>query len=143
MTQIQEKIDSVILGLKRRPGLEGVRFVREYGTANIETPVRGMLAVVSISQITREKGCIGGYLSSTEKGESYTAKAEICLYAPSSENGSGLSGVIGEILAGLEDADAGHIITDAAASPIEFDANINAIMRRVTFCAAFSLCGEV
>ncbi len=142
MTLIQQKIDNIILRLKQRPELERVRFVREYGTANIETPLRGMLAVVSLSQITREKGCIGGYLSSSVKGGRYSAKAEISLYAPADENGSGLSEVIGEIIAGLEDADSEHIITDATASPIEFDANINAIFRRVTFGIAFYLCGE-
>ena len=49
MIQIQQQIDSVIMGLKQRGALSEVRFVRGYGTEKIETPVRGMLAVVSIN----------------------------------------------------------------------------------------------
>ena len=142
MIRIQQQIDSVIMGLKQRGTLADVRFVREYGLEKTETPVRGMLAVVGISQITREKGFFGGRLSSSVTGERYSVKAEIRVYAPASENGTGLSGVVSEIVAGLEAADSGHIITGVSASPIGFDPNINSIFRKIEFDAAFCLSGE-
>lgn len=142
MIQIQQQIDSVIMGLKQRGALSEVRFVREYSTEKIETPVRGMLAVVGITQITRENGFFGGRLSSSVSGERYSVKAEIRVYAPASENGTGLSCVVSELLAILEDADSGHIITGVSASPIEFDPNTNAVFRKVEFNAAFCLSGE-
>ncbi len=142
MIQIQQQIDSVIMGLKQRGALSEVRFVRGYGTEKIETPVRGMLAVVSITQITRENGFFGGRLSSSVSGERYSVKAEICVYAPASENGTGLSGVVSELLSSLEAADSGHIITGVSASPIEFDPNINSVFRKIEFDASFCLSGE-
>ena len=137
MTEIRRRLDAIVRGLKEREALAQVRFVREYAGANIETPVRGLLAAVCIVGEEREKGFIGGYLTSAHRGESYAAKAEIRVYAPRSENGSGLSDAVSRLMAGLDVADEEHIITELGASSIEFDANLNAIFRTVSF----SRCG--
>ena len=142
MTEIQRRIDRLVLRLKRQHALADVRFVREYGSERVETPVRGMLAVVSLVTAAREKGYIGGFLSSSVRGESYEAKAEIRVYAPQSENGSGLSELVSELLIGLKTADEEGIITEENASSIEFDPEMNAIYRTVTFSLAFCICEE-
>ncbi len=142
MTQIQRQIDTLIIRLKRMDALSDVRFVREYGSGNIETPVRGMTAVVGITQTTREKGYIGGFLSSSVRGETYGAKAEIRLYAPANENGEGLSELVAKLMAGLEAADEEHLITKVHASSIEFDPNTNSVFRKVEFEMEFCLCEE-
>ena len=98
--------------------------------------------MVGINQITRENGFFGGRLSSSVSGERYSVRAEIRVYAPASENGTGLSGVVSELIASLESADSEHIITGASASPIEFDPNINAVFRKIEFGASFCLCRE-
>lgn len=142
MTQIRRQIDTLIIRLKRIDALSDVRFVREYGCDAIETPVRSMTAVVGITQTNREKGYIGGYLSSSVRGETYGAKVEICLYAPADENGSGLSELVSQLMAGLIAVDEEHLITNVRASSIEFDPNTNSVFRKVEFEMEFCLCEE-
>lgn len=142
MTQIRRLVDRLIIRLKQKAAFTGVRFVREYGNDSMETPVRGHVAVVGIKKTSREKGYIGGYLSSSVKGETYGAQAEIRIYAPADENGSGLSELVCELMAGLEEADEERVITDISASSIEFDTDVNAIFRRVEFSMEFCLCEE-
>lgn len=142
MTQIRRQIDRLIIRLKQQAALQNVRFVREYGGEPVETPIRGMLAAVSIVKTARETGYIGGLLNSSLRGESYSAEVEILVYAPQGENGNGLSELVSEILSGLEKADGEGLITKAAASSIEFDPNLNTVFRRLGFTMEFCLCEE-
>ena len=142
MTQIRRQIDRLIIRLKQQAALQGVRFVREYGSEPVETPVRGMLAAVGIVKTARETGFFGGLINSSLRGESYSAEVEIRVYAPQGENGSGLSELVSELLAGLERADEEKLITGAAASSIEFDPNLNTVFRRLSFTMEFVLCEE-
>lgn len=143
MTQIQNQIDRIIYKLKERAAFEQVRFVREFDTEPVETPIRSITAVVGILQTAREKGYLGGYLSSFVKGERYSSKAEIRVYAPADENGSGLSEIVSEMLGALSEADEEKIITEACASSIEFDPDLNAVFRRIEFEIDFFVSGEV
>ena len=93
--------------------------------------------------MSTEKSYIGGYLSPSIKGESYNAGVEIRVYAPATENGSGLSEIVSEILLGLKTADAEKTITHSEAASIEFDPDMNAIYRTVSFNMEFCLCEEV
>lgn len=142
MNQIEKQVDQIIAGLKLIDKLKPVRFVREYGSHNVENPISGLLAVVSVTDTTLSKSYIGGYLSSAVKGESYAAKVEIRVYAPATENGSGLSEIVSELLAGLKKADSQKIIVEADVSPIAFDPDMNAIYRIVHFGIEFCLCEE-
>lgn len=142
MNQIEKQVDRIIAGLKLNESLKSVRFVREYGSHNIENPVSGLLAVVSVTDTSLSKSYIGGYLSSTVKGDSYSAKIEIRVYAPATENGNGLSEIVSEILTGLKKADSQKIIVESDASPIAFDPDMNAIFRIVHFSMEFCLCEE-
>ena len=143
MNQIEKHVDRVIAGLKLIEALKPVRFVREYGSHNTEMPIKGLLAVVSITDTSLSKSYIGGYLSSSVKGEQYEAKGEIRVYAPATENGSGLSEIVTEILAGIKKADSQKIISETSASSIAFDPDMNAIYRTVHFSIDFCLCEEV
>ena len=143
MTQIQPCVDRIVDRLKMNDAFCGVRFIREYGNVSIETPVRGLLAVVGITNTSRKKGYIGGYLSSSVRGETYVATAEIRVYAPADENGSGLSELVFELMTAIEAADAEKIVTSVSASSIEFDPDVNAVFRKVEFKLEFCLCGEV
>ena len=142
MDRIQRQIDALVVRLKHQDAMAGIRFVREYANAEVETPVRGLLAVVCIVGTSREKGYIGGYLTSSVRGEAYSAHVEIRVYAPQSENGSGLSEAVSELLEGLKEADEERIITAASAASIEFDPDTNAIFRKVDLTIAFCLCEE-
>ena len=142
MDRIQRQIDALVVRLKHQDAMAGIRFVREYASAEVETPVRGLLAVVCIVGTSREKGYIGGYLTSSVRGEAYSAHVEIRVYAPQSENGSGLSEAVSELMEGLKEADEEKIITAASASSIEFDPDTNAIFRKVDLTIAFCLCEE-
>ena len=120
MIEIRRQTDRIVRRLKRRARLAHVRFVREYAAERAEMP-------------------LGGYLSSSERGERYSVKAEIRVYAPPGENGTGLSELVGCLLEDLETADEEQVITGAAAGSIEFDPDWNAVFRRVQFDMAFCL----
>ncbi len=142
MNQIEKQVDRIIAGLKVIDSLKSLRFVREYGNHTAENPINSTIAVVSVTDTALSKSYIGGYLSSAVKGEQYTARAEIRVYAPADENGSGLSETVSELLTGLKKADSEKIITEANASPIAFDPDMNAIYRTVEFVIEFCLCEE-
>ncbi len=142
MNQIEKQVDRIIAGLKIIDELKPLRFVREYGSHTVETPIKGFLAVVSVKDTSLSKSFIGGYMSSSVKGDEYTAHVEIRVYAPATENGSGLSELVSEILTGLKKADAEKIIVESNASPIAFDPDMNAIYRTVDFAIEFCLCEE-
>lgn len=143
MNRVEKQLDRIVAGLKLIDALKPVRFVREYGSHTAETPVRGFLAVVSVTDMSASKSYIGGYLSSSIKGEQFAAKAQIRVYAPADGNGSGLSEIVSELLLGLKTADAEKVITASGAKPIEFDPDMNAIFRTVEFELEFCLCEEV
>lgn len=142
MNQFEKQTDRIIAGLKILEELKAVRFVREYGSHDVETPIRGLLAVVSITDTSLSKDYIGGYMSSSVKGEQYKANVEIRVYAPATENGSGLSEVVSDILTGLKKADREKVIVSSNASSIAFDADMNAIYRTVNFSMEFCLYEE-
>lgn len=142
MNQIENQIDQIILGLKSMESLGEVRFVREYGVNKTELPISGLLAVVSVTDMAQSKEYIGGYVASGLKGEQYSAKAEIRVYAPATENGNGLSEVVSEMLVGLKNADSQGIIQNLNAYSIQFDADMNAIYRTICFDVEFCLCEE-
>lgn len=143
MNRIEKQVDRIIAGLKVIQSLKGVKFVREYGSNEAPSPVTSTVAVVSVRDMSTAKNYIGGYLSPSIKGESYTADVEIRIYAPATENGSGLSEIVSEILLGLKSADAEKTITHSEAASIEFDPDMNAIYRTVKFKMEFCLCEEV
>lgn len=142
MTEIHRRLDAIIRELKCTGALSRMRFVREYASEYAEMPVRHLLAAVCVTRTVRERGYFGGLLSPSVRGESYSVTAEIRVYAPSGGNGTGLSEVVSELLAALEKADEEKLILSAAASSIEFDADLNAIFRRVTLEMSFCVSGE-
>ena len=131
MTQISEQVDCIISGLKEISALSGVRFVREYSSEPVETPVSGFLAAVGIISAERSNEFIGGDATSALKGEMYAAVCEIRLYSPNGGNGSGLS----------ERVSVAHAAR-ATVSSIEFDTELNTIFRRISFRLEFCLCEE-
>ena len=82
LNRIEKQVDRIIAGLKVNEALKNVRFIREYGSDEAPSPVNGMIAVVSVRDMSTEKSYIGGYLSPSIKGESYNAGVEIRVYAP-------------------------------------------------------------
>ncbi len=143
MKQILRQLDSLIARIKLCENLSKVRFIRDYGSHSAETPVTGFLAVVSLTDTSLSKQYIGEYLESSIKGEEFSAKVEINVYAPASENGNGLSEVISELMSTLKKVDNEKILRDITASPIEFDTDMNSIFRTVEFKMDFCLCEEV
>ena len=143
MNRIEKQVDRIIAGLKVNEALKNVRFIREYGSDEAPSPVNGMIAVVSVRDMSTEKSYIGGYLSPSIKGESYNAGVEIRVYAPATENGSGLSEVVSEILLGLKTADAEKTITHSEAASIEFDPDMNAIYRNAVLKCEGKILGGV
>ena len=59
-----------------------------------------------------------------------------------SENGSGLSEAVSELMEGLKKADEEKLITAVSASSIEFDSDTNTVFRKVDVHIEFCLCEE-
>ena len=72
----------------------------------------------------------------------YAAVCEIRLYSPNGGNGSGLSELAGDMIAGLSSGDVSGIVSKATVSSIEFDTELNTIFRRISFRLEFCLCEE-
>ena len=142
MTPIHEQTDCVIRRLKTQESMRNVRFVRAFSDENIETPIHGFLAAVSIISTSQSQDFVGGWASSGVRGCMYTAEVEIRVYSPYHENGNGLSELVSAMLTGLKEADEEKLITAAAASSIEFDNELNSVFRKLCFTMEFCLCEE-
>lgn len=142
MTRIQTKLDAIIYNLNRLPECEHVRFVREYPNIDCETPVTGYLAGVGIKSTELKDSYLGRMATPSVRGGVYCAEAEIRLYAPKSQNGSGLSELVFKLQRALDLADEDNIISDIRAGSIEFDTNVSAVFRRISFKMEICLGGE-
>ena len=54
MNRIEKQVDRIIAGLKVNEALKNVRFIREYGSDEAPSPVNGMIAVVSVRDISAD-----------------------------------------------------------------------------------------
>ena len=142
MTPIREQTDCMIRRLKTQESMQNVRFVRAFGDENIETPIQGFLAAVSIISTSQSQDFVGEWAASGVKGCMYTAEVEIRVYSPYHETGSGLSEMVSTMMTGLKEADEEKLITAAAASSIEFDKELNSVFRKLCFTMEFCLCEE-
>lgn len=133
MDQINAAVDRIIKRIRQNEALAGVRFVRGFNSAPAENPISGYLAAVCVTGINLNRRFVGGYMSSSVKGEVYNADTDIRLYAPACENGSGLSAVAGEIISALKEIEGEENIGGISASAIVFDPDADSIYRTVSF----------
>lgn len=142
MNRIKAEVDRIVARLKENRALSGIRFVREYSSNQLENPIDGWLAAVCITDVKLSKSYVGGYMSSSIRGEIYSAGVEIRLFAPAEENGSGLSELAGEIISTLSEAKNELNISSVTASAIGFDPNSDAVYRTVSCKLEFCASGE-
>lgn len=142
MNRIKAEVDRIVARLKENSALSGIRFVREYSSNQLESPIDGWLAAVCITDLKLSKSYVGGYMSSSIRGEVYSAGVEIRLFAPAEENGSGLSELAGEIISTLSEAKNELNISSVTASAIGFDPNSDAVYRTVSCKLEFCASGE-
>lgn len=142
MNRIKVEVDRIVARLKENSALSGIRFVREYSSNQLESPIDGWLAAVCITDVKLSKSYVGGYMSSSIRGEVYSAGVEIRLFAPAEENGSGLSELAGEIISTLSEAKNELNISSVTASAIGFDPNSDAVYRTVSCKLEFCASGE-
>lgn len=143
MNQITAQLDRIIARLRLNERLDRVKFIREHGNHRAEVSLSGFLAVVCVTDTALSRKFVGDYLSPAVKGERFSANVQIIVYAPADENGNGLSEITCELMQGLKKADTEKIIGETSVSAIEFDADMNAIYRKVEFTMEFCLCEEV
>ncbi len=142
MNRIKAEVDRIVARLKENSALSGIRFVREYSSNQLESPIDGWLAAVCITDVKLSKSYVGGYMSSSLRGEVYSAGVEIRLFAPAEENGSGLSELAGEIISTLSESKNELNISSVTASAIGFDPNSDAVYRTVSCKLEFCASGE-
>lgn len=142
MTEIEKIVDQLIKETKKNTELSNVRFIKAYRSNQVETPITGYLAVVSIESMTCEKSFLGNTAYQGLKGEKYTAQVKVRIYAPNYENGQDLTGISGVFCNSIKSADEESVIEQVSFSPIEFDENINAMCRCCNVRIGFYLCQE-
>ncbi len=143
MNQITIQLDRIIARLRLNEKLKGVKFIREHTSQSVEVNLSSFLAVVAVTDTALSKRFVGDYLSPSVKGEQFSARVQIFVYAPADENGNGLSEITCELMQGLKKADTDKIISEVSVSAIDFDADMNSIYRKVEFNMEFCLCEEV
>lgn len=143
MNQITTQLDRIIARLRLNEKLKGVKFIREHTSQSVEVNLSSFLAVVAVTDTALSKRFVGDYLSPSVKGEQFSARVQIFVYAPADENGNGLSEITCELMQGLKKADTDKIISEVSVSAIDFDADMNSIYRKVEFNMEFCLCEEV
>ncbi len=142
MNRISEYLDALVLRMKRRALLGGVRFIRAYSNERMEHPVRGFIAVVGVTNARQSQAFVGEHLTSSLSGERCRATAEIRVYAPAGGNGAGLSACVFELMNALREEDSEGLLSDISAGSIEFDQNSSVVYRRLSFSMDFCVCGE-
>lgn len=143
MNQITTQLDRIIARIRLNEKLKGVKFIREHTSQSVEVNLSSFLAVVAVTDTALSKRFVGDYLSPSVKGEQFSARVQIFVYAPADENGNGLSEITCELMQGLKKADTEKIISEVSVSAIDFDADMNSIYRKVEFNMEFCLCEEV
>ena len=142
MIRINRHLDMIINSLKGCAELEGIRFVRGYTNQRIESPLSGFTAAVILLETKLNESYLGGDIGENIKGDIYSAGVEIRLYAPRSENGSGLSRLAAVTLDKLRNVRADCLLSGFNAGQIEFDQNLNAVFRRIGFELTLPVTGE-
>lgn len=143
MNQITTQLDRIIARIRLNEKLKGVKFIREHTSQSVEVNLSSFLAVIAVTDTALSKRFVGDYLSPSVKGEQFSARVQIFVYAPADENGNGLSEITCELMQGLKKADTDKIISEVSVSAIDFDADMNSIYRKVEFNMEFCLCEEV
>lgn len=143
MNQITTQLDRIIARIRLNEKLKGVKFIREHTSQSVEVNLSSFLAVVAVTDTALSKRFVGDYLSPSVKGEQFSARVQIFVYAPADENGNGLFEITCELMQGLKKADTDKIISEVSVSAIDFDADMNSIYRKVEFNMEFCLCEEV
>ncbi len=142
MTEIEQIVNKLIKNVKQTPELSQVRFVKEYNSTNIETPISSYLAVVSIDTMSKSKNFLGNIVKNGLKGDKYSATIKVSIYAPDYENGNDLTGISGVFCESIKNADEENIIDKISFEPIGFDTNIQAMCRSCKVDISFYLCEE-
>ena len=143
MTEIENLVEKLIKSVKKNPELSQVRFVKEYSSINVETPVSSYIAVVSFESMTRDKNFLGSVVKNGLKGDRFSAIITVNIYAPNYENGFDLTGVSGVFCQSIKAADEENIIDKISFEPISYDTVINAMCRKCKLELSFYLCEEV
>lgn len=142
MIEIEKIVDKLINAVRKTPELAQVRFVKEYNSVNVETPISSYLAVVSIDTMSKSKNFLGNIVKNGLKGDKYSATVKVNIYAPDYENGNDLTGISGVFCESIKNADEENIIDKISFEPIAFDTTINAMCRSCKVEISFYLCQE-
>lgn len=143
MTEIENIVEKLIKNVKKNPELSQVRFVKEYSSVNVETPISSYIAVVSVESMTRDKNFLGNIVKNGLKGDRFSATMAVNIYAPNYENGFDLTGISGVFCESIKQADEENIIDKITFEPISYDTVINVMCRKCKVELSFYLCEEV
>lgn len=133
MTAVIDIVNNLIFKAKENNEISDVKFQKGYKNDFSQSPVNGYIAIVKIEKIIQSVSFVGGYLDSQNKGDIYTVDLVLDVYSDNDIAGEELSSTVLKIHQAVIQADDKGIIDSFAISPIEFDSNIKAIYRKISY----------
>jgi hypothetical protein len=108
-----------------------------------ERPFQGFTCVVNIESVSQPEKFLGGYYEESIKGELYSVKVCLRVYADNETSGEDLGDTTLNISQAFISADENKIIDSSYIGPITYDDKLQSIYREISFSLEFCLCGEV
>ena len=142
MTAIFDLVTTLIKRAKENEQIKDVRFVKAYKSEIAENPVGDYLVAVNLENVMQTQSFVGGYFNDGVKGQMYSAKLVLRVYADRKKSGEDLGRLSLKIQEALTKADSNNIISGLSIGPISFDGNFESIYREISVNLEFCLCGE-
>jgi hypothetical protein len=143
MTEVNDIVDTLVKKAKSVNNIEGVKFIRAYNQGMTERPFQGFTCVVNIESVSQPEKFLGGYYGESIKGELYSVKLCLRVYADNETSGEDLGATTLNISQAFISADENKIIASSYIGPITYDNQLQSIYREINISLEFCLCGEV
>lgn len=142
MTAIFDIVTALIKKAKEDEALKGIRFVKAYKNGYTENPVDDYLVVVNLERVSQEQSFVGGYFDNGIKGQMYSAKLVLRVYADRQKSGEELGCLALKIQEALKKYDYNNLISKLSIGPISFDGDLESIYREISLNLEFCMCGD-
>ena len=143
MTMVNEIVDTLVKKAKNVKDIEGVKFIKAYKESMTNCDFQGFVCVANIESISQSGQFVGGYHSNGIKGDMYSVKLCLRVYADNETSGEDLGSTTLKISQAFTQSDESNIIESYYIGPISFDNQFRSIYREINLSLEFCLCGEL
>ncbi len=142
MTMVNDIVDTLVRKAKSVKDINGIKFIKAYKESMTNINFQGFICVVNIESISQSGKFVGGYHSQGIKGDMYSVKLCLRVYADNETSGEDLGSTTLKISQAFTHADESQIIESSYIGPITFDNQLRSIYREINISLEFCLCGE-